>query len=77
MQIQLCILVMNKFLLMIIDKTYIFFAAKLVYNDQKDRLKDISRECAQKAADMKNFSSLRKDADRGPRKESGRQRGTL
>uniref|UniRef100_A0A8B9CDN8 Ubiquitin specific peptidase 53 n=1 Tax=Anser brachyrhynchus TaxID=132585 RepID=A0A8B9CDN8_9AVES len=48
--------------------------AKLVYNDQKDRLKDISRECAQKAADMKNFSSLRKDADRGPRKESGRQR---
>uniref|UniRef100_A0A8C3C9C1 Ubiquitin specific peptidase 53 n=1 Tax=Cairina moschata TaxID=8855 RepID=A0A8C3C9C1_CAIMO len=48
--------------------------AKLVYNDQKDKLKDISRECAQKAADMKNFSSLRKDADRGPRKESGRQR---
>lgn len=77
MQIQLCILIMNKFLLMIIDKIYIFFAAKLVYNDQKDRLKDISRECAQKAADMKNFSSLRKDADRGPRKESGRQRGTL
>ncbi|KFQ42341.1 Inactive ubiquitin carboxyl-terminal hydrolase 53, partial [Nestor notabilis] len=48
--------------------------AKLGYSDQKDRLKDISRECAQKAADMKNFSSLRKDADRGPRKESGRQR---
>ncbi|XP_074679670.1 ubiquitin carboxyl-terminal hydrolase 53 isoform X1 [Strix aluco] len=47
--------------------------AKLGYSDQKDRLKDISRECAQKAADMKNFS-LRKDADRGPRKESGRQR---
>ncbi|NXC38390.1 UBP53 hydrolase, partial [Penelope pileata] len=48
--------------------------AKLGYSDQKDRLKDISRECAQKAADMKNFSSLRKDADRGPRKEPGRQR---
>ncbi|NWW87806.1 UBP53 hydrolase, partial [Rhynochetos jubatus] len=48
--------------------------AKLGYSDQKDRLKDISRECAQKAADMKIFSSLRKDADRGPRKESGRQR---
>uniref|UniRef100_A0A672ULR6 Ubiquitin specific peptidase 53 n=1 Tax=Strigops habroptila TaxID=2489341 RepID=A0A672ULR6_STRHB len=51
--------------------------AKLGYSDQKDRLKDISRECAQKAADMKNFSSLRKDADRGPRKESGRQRDLM
>ncbi|NXO82879.1 UBP53 hydrolase, partial [Sitta europaea] len=48
--------------------------AKLGYSEQKDRLKDLSRECAQKAADMKNFTSLRKDADRGPRKESGRQR---
>lgn len=51
--------------------------AKLAYSDQKDRLKDISRECAQKAADMKNFSSLRKDADRGPRRESGRQRDLI
>ncbi|XP_075277019.1 ubiquitin carboxyl-terminal hydrolase 53 isoform X2 [Opisthocomus hoazin] len=51
--------------------------AKLGYSDQKDRLKDISRECAQRAADMKNFSSLRKDADRGPRKESGRQRDLI
>ncbi|NWY08053.1 UBP53 hydrolase, partial [Nothoprocta ornata] len=51
--------------------------AKLSYSDQKDRLKDISRECAQKAADMKSFSSLRKDADRGPRKESGRQRDLI
>ncbi|XP_062430027.1 inactive ubiquitin carboxyl-terminal hydrolase 53 isoform X2 [Rhea pennata] len=51
--------------------------AKLGYSDQKDRLKDISRECAQKAADMKNFSSLRKDADRGLRKESGRQRDLI
>ncbi|KAM6301231.1 ubiquitin carboxyl-terminal hydrolase 53 [Aegotheles albertisi] len=51
--------------------------AKLGYSDQKDRLKDISRECALKAADMKNFSSLRKDADRGPRKESGRQRDLI
>ncbi|NXX13293.1 UBP53 hydrolase, partial [Podargus strigoides] len=48
--------------------------AKLSYGDQKDSLKDLSRECAQKAADMKNFSTLRKDADRGPRKEPGRQR---
>ncbi|KAJ7406749.1 hypothetical protein WISP_131807 [Willisornis vidua] len=51
--------------------------AKLGYSDQKDRLKDLSRECAQKAADMKNFTSFRKDADRGPRKESGRQRDLL
>ncbi|NWJ10956.1 UBP53 hydrolase, partial [Crypturellus undulatus] len=56
--------------------------AKLSYSDQKDRLKDISRECAQKAADMKSFSSFRKerslsDADRGPRKESGRQRDLI
>ncbi|NWS15013.1 UBP53 hydrolase, partial [Pachyramphus minor] len=48
--------------------------AKLGYSDQKDRLKDLSRECAQKAADMKSFTSLRKDTDRGPRKESGRPR---
>ncbi|RMC13544.1 hypothetical protein DUI87_08620 [Hirundo rustica rustica] len=51
--------------------------AKLGYTEQKDRLKDLSRECAQKAADMKNFTSLRKDADRGPRKESGRQRDLI
>ncbi|NXU64114.1 UBP53 hydrolase, partial [Horornis vulcanius] len=51
--------------------------AKLGYTEQKDRLKDLSRECAQKAADMKNFTFLRKDADRGPRKESGRQRDLI
>ncbi|NWW71333.1 UBP53 hydrolase, partial [Climacteris rufus] len=51
--------------------------AKVGYSDQKDRLKDLSRECAQKAADMKNFTSLRKDVDRGPRKESGRQRDLM
>ncbi|NXN09610.1 UBP53 hydrolase, partial [Indicator maculatus] len=51
--------------------------AKLCYSDQKDRLKDISRECAQKAADMKSFSSLRKDADRGPKKESGKLRDLI
>ncbi|XP_067418537.1 inactive ubiquitin carboxyl-terminal hydrolase 53 isoform X2 [Emydura macquarii macquarii] len=48
---------------------------KLGHSDQKDKLKDISRECAQKAVDMRNFSSfLRKDADRGSRRHSGRQR---
>ncbi|CAM5140065.1 unnamed protein product [Natator depressus] len=49
---------------------------KLGHSDQKDKLKDISKECAQKAVDMRNFSSyLRKAADRGPRRDSGRQRG--
>uniref|UniRef100_A0A8C8SVD8 Ubiquitin specific peptidase 53 n=1 Tax=Pelusios castaneus TaxID=367368 RepID=A0A8C8SVD8_9SAUR len=52
--------------------------AKLGYSDQKDKLKDISRECAQKAVDMKNLSSyLRRDADRGPRRDLGRQRDLI
>ncbi|XP_043369361.1 inactive ubiquitin carboxyl-terminal hydrolase 53 isoform X2 [Dermochelys coriacea] len=51
---------------------------KLGHSDQKDKLKDISKECAQKAVDMRNFSSyLRKAADRGPRRDSGRQRDLI
>ncbi|XP_006112665.2 ubiquitin carboxyl-terminal hydrolase 53 [Pelodiscus sinensis] len=51
---------------------------KLGYSDQKDKLKDISRECAQKAIDMKNVPSyLRKDAERGPRRDSGRHRDLI
>ncbi|KAM9143197.1 ubiquitin carboxyl-terminal hydrolase 53 [Pangshura tecta] len=51
---------------------------KLGHSDQKDKLKDISKECAQKAVDMRNFSSyLRKDADRGPRRDSGRQKDLI
>uniref|UniRef100_A0A8C0GIT6 Ubiquitin specific peptidase 53 n=1 Tax=Chelonoidis abingdonii TaxID=106734 RepID=A0A8C0GIT6_CHEAB len=51
---------------------------KLGHSDQKDKLKDISKECAQKAVDMRNFSSyLRKDADRGPRRDSGRHRDLI
>ncbi|XP_019389588.1 PREDICTED: inactive ubiquitin carboxyl-terminal hydrolase 53 isoform X2 [Crocodylus porosus] len=51
---------------------------KLGHQDQKDKFKDISRECAQKAVDMRNFqSSVRKDADRGPKKDSGRQRDLI
>ncbi|XP_024068847.2 inactive ubiquitin carboxyl-terminal hydrolase 53 [Terrapene carolina triunguis] len=51
---------------------------KLGHSDQKDKLKDISKECAQKAVDMRNFSSyLRKDADRGSRRDSGRQRDLI
>ncbi|KAM7167913.1 ubiquitin carboxyl-terminal hydrolase 53 isoform 2-T2 [Macrochelys suwanniensis] len=51
---------------------------KLGHSDQKDKLKDISKACAQKAVDMRNFSSyLRKDADRGPRRDSGRQRDLI
>ncbi|XP_048365984.1 inactive ubiquitin carboxyl-terminal hydrolase 53 isoform X2 [Sphaerodactylus townsendi] len=48
---------------------------KLGHNEHKEKAKDISRECAQKVAEMKNFSSfLRKDADRPPKKEAGKQR---
>ncbi|XP_077156563.1 ubiquitin carboxyl-terminal hydrolase 53 isoform X1 [Paroedura picta] len=48
---------------------------KLGHNEHKEKAKDISRECAQKVAEMKNFSSsIRKDADRGPKREAGRQR---
>ncbi|XP_054845945.1 inactive ubiquitin carboxyl-terminal hydrolase 53 isoform X2 [Eublepharis macularius] len=48
---------------------------KLAHNEHKEKAKDISRECAQKAAEMKNFSSsLRKDTDRGSKRESGKQR---
>uniref|UniRef100_A0A8D0GUY0 Uncharacterized protein n=1 Tax=Sphenodon punctatus TaxID=8508 RepID=A0A8D0GUY0_SPHPU len=43
---------------------------KLGHSDQRDKAKDISRECAQRAADMRNFSSsLRKNVDRGLRRE--------
>ncbi|XP_060102842.1 inactive ubiquitin carboxyl-terminal hydrolase 53 [Heteronotia binoei] len=47
---------------------------KLVHSEHKEKAKDISRECAQKVAEMKNFSSARKDADRGSKREAGKQR---
>lgn len=51
-------------------------AGKLGHNDHREKAKDLSRECAQKAAEMKNYpSSLRKNPDRGSRKESGKQKG--
>uniref|UniRef100_A0A8C6X620 Ubiquitin specific peptidase 53 n=1 Tax=Naja naja TaxID=35670 RepID=A0A8C6X620_NAJNA len=48
---------------------------KLGYNDHREKTKDLSRECAQKAAEMKSYpSSLRKNPDRGSRRESGKQK---
>ncbi|XP_061441215.1 inactive ubiquitin carboxyl-terminal hydrolase 53 isoform X2 [Rhineura floridana] len=50
-------------------------AGKLGHNEHREKAKDLSRECAQKVAEMKSFSSsLRKDADRGSKRESGKQR---
>ncbi|XP_026522863.1 inactive ubiquitin carboxyl-terminal hydrolase 53 isoform X2 [Notechis scutatus] len=48
---------------------------KLGHNDHREKTKDLSRECAQKASEMKsNPSSLRKNPDRGSRRESGKQK---
>lgn len=54
------------------------FAVKLSHSDQREKMKDISRECALKAIEQKNLlSSQRKDLERGQRKDLGRQRGKL
>ncbi|XP_019274084.2 inactive ubiquitin carboxyl-terminal hydrolase 53 isoform X1 [Panthera pardus] len=48
---------------------------KLSHNDQREKIKDISRECALKAIEQRNLlSSQRKDLERGPRKDLGRHR---
>ncbi|XP_075399985.1 ubiquitin carboxyl-terminal hydrolase 53 isoform X2 [Tenrec ecaudatus] len=50
-------------------------AVKLTHSEQKEKIKDISRECALKAIEQKNLlSSQRKDLERGQRKDSGRHR---
>lgn len=51
------------------------FTVKL-NNDQREKIKDISRECALKAIEQKNaLSSQRKDLEKGHRKDTGRHRG--
>nr|XP_025869236.1 inactive ubiquitin carboxyl-terminal hydrolase 53 [Vulpes vulpes]XP_025869237.1 inactive ubiquitin carboxyl-terminal hydrolase 53 [Vulpes vulpes] len=48
---------------------------KLTHNDQREKIKDISRECALKAIEQRNFlSSQRKDLERGQRKDLSRHR---
>ncbi|XP_057561451.1 inactive ubiquitin carboxyl-terminal hydrolase 53 isoform X3 [Hippopotamus amphibius kiboko] len=48
---------------------------KSSHNDQREKIKDISRECALKAIEQKNFlSSQRKDLEREQRKDLGRHR---
>lgn len=54
------------------------FTVKSSHNDQREKIKDISRECALKAIEQKNLlSSQRKDLERGQRRDLGRQRGKL
>lgn len=48
---------------------------KSSHSDQREKIKDISRECALKAIEQKNLlSSQRKDLERGQRKDLGRHR---
>ncbi|XP_020863949.1 ubiquitin carboxyl-terminal hydrolase 53 [Phascolarctos cinereus] len=48
---------------------------KLGHSDQRDKLKDISRECAQRVAEQKNFlSSQRRELEREQKRDPGRQR---
>uniref|UniRef100_A0A8C8ZHI2 ubiquitinyl hydrolase 1 n=1 Tax=Prolemur simus TaxID=1328070 RepID=A0A8C8ZHI2_PROSS len=48
---------------------------KLSHIDQRDKIKDISRECALKAIEQKNLlSSQRRDLEKGQRKDLGRHR---
>lgn len=48
---------------------------KLSHNDQKEKIKDLSRECALKAIEQKNLlSSQRRDLERGQRRDLGRHR---
>ncbi|XP_077608895.1 ubiquitin carboxyl-terminal hydrolase 53 isoform X4 [Crocuta crocuta] len=48
---------------------------KSSHNDQREKIKDISRECALKAIEQRNLlSSQRKDLERGQRKDLGRHR---
>ncbi|XP_032256989.1 inactive ubiquitin carboxyl-terminal hydrolase 53 [Phoca vitulina] len=48
---------------------------KLSHSDQREKIKDISRECALKAIEQRNLlSSQRKDLERGQRKDLGRHK---
>jgi hypothetical protein len=62
---------------MYIIKRMFSFIVKLSH-DQREKIKDISRECALKAIEQKNaLSSQRKDLEKGQRKDTGRHRGKL
>ncbi|XP_012879185.1 PREDICTED: inactive ubiquitin carboxyl-terminal hydrolase 53 [Dipodomys ordii] len=51
---------------------------KLSHSDQREKIKDISRECALKAIEQKNLlSSQRKDLEKGQRKDVGRHRDLM
>ncbi|KAG8512591.1 Inactive ubiquitin carboxyl-terminal hydrolase 53 [Galemys pyrenaicus] len=51
---------------------------KLRHNDQREKMKDISRECALKAIEQRHIhSSQRKDVERGQKKDLGRHRESV
>ncbi|XP_040823369.1 inactive ubiquitin carboxyl-terminal hydrolase 53 isoform X7 [Ochotona curzoniae] len=48
---------------------------KLTHNDQREKMKDISRECALKAIEQKNaLSSQRRELEKGQRRDVGRHK---
>ncbi|XP_072261880.1 inactive ubiquitin carboxyl-terminal hydrolase 53 isoform X2 [Pyxicephalus adspersus] len=49
---------------------------KLGRNDQQEKLKDLSRECAQRANNLKNTSAQRKIVDKPQKKEVSRPKAT-
>lgn len=62
----------------VVVRIFFFFLVKSSHSDQREKIKDISRECALKAIEQKNLlSSERKDLERGQRKDLGRHRGKL
>ncbi|XP_008590380.1 PREDICTED: inactive ubiquitin carboxyl-terminal hydrolase 53 [Galeopterus variegatus] len=51
---------------------------KLNHNDQREKIKDISRECALKAIEQKNLlSSQRKDLEKGQRRDLGQHKDVI
>uniref|UniRef100_A0A8D2CZM5 ubiquitinyl hydrolase 1 n=1 Tax=Sciurus vulgaris TaxID=55149 RepID=A0A8D2CZM5_SCIVU len=51
-------------------------AVKLSHSDQREKIKDISRECALKAIEQRSLlSAQRKDLEKGQRKDTARPRG--
>lgn len=54
----------------------ISFTVKLSHNDQREKIKEIFRECAMKAIEQKNLlSSQRRDLEKGQRKDAGQNKG--
>lgn len=60
---------------MICNIERISFTVKFTHNDQREKIRDISRECALKAIEQKNsLSPQRRDLEKGQRKDLGRHK---